>query len=99
MTAGLLLEVGAVKEVGIVALTMPLNEVVVGNALVAVAFADNVTVVPMVEIFVPEGMPVPMMTCPVASPVVLASGVRVVLPLVMVPVIVTSRWQRRPETW
>ncbi len=78
---------GTVKEVGKVALTMPLNEVVV---VVAVAFADNVTVAPMVEIFVPEGMPVPMMTCPVASPVAPASGVRVVLPLVMVPVIVTT---------
>jgi hypothetical protein len=87
MTAGLLLEVGAVKEVGKVALMMPLNVVVAG--LVAVAFADNVTVVPMVEIFVPDGMPAPLMTCPVASPVVLDTGVRVVLPLVTMPVIVT----------
>jgi hypothetical protein len=89
MIVGSLLEVGAVKEVGKVALMMPLNVVVVGNALVAVAFADNVTVVPMVEIFVPDGMPAPLMTCPVASPVVLDTGVRVVLPLVTMPVIVT----------
>ena len=84
-----MLEVGAVKEVGIVALTMPLNEVVVGNALVAVAAFDIVILVPMAVMVVPEGMPAPLMTCRVASPVVLVTGVRVVLPLVTMPVIVT----------
>ena len=44
----------------------------------------------MVDIVVPEGMPAPLMTCPVASPAVLDTGVRVLLPLVTMPVIVTE---------
>jgi len=71
-------------------LTMPLNVIWVGNALLAVAFADSVILEPMAEMVVPLGMPTPLMTCPVASPAVLDTGVRVVLPLLTMPVIATE---------
>jgi len=63
MMVGSLFEVGDVKEVGKVALTMPLNVIWVGNALLAVAFADSVILEPMAEMVVPVGMPAPVMTC------------------------------------
>jgi hypothetical protein len=90
MMVGSLFEVGDVKEVGKVALTMPLNVIWVGNALLAVAFADSVILEPMAEMVVPVGMPAPVMTCPAASPAVLDTGVRVVLPLLTMPVIATE---------
>jgi len=55
-----------------------------------VAFADSVILEPMAEMVVPVGMPTPVITCPAASPAVLDTGVRVVLPLLTMPVIATE---------
>lgn len=76
---------------GLPEVRMPLNVVWVGNALLAVAAADIVILVPMAVMVVAglAGMPTPVRGCPTASPVVLDTGVRVVLPLVIMPVIVT----------
>jgi len=73
--------------VGLPEVRMPLNVVWVGNVLLAVAFADIVILVPMAVMVVAglAGMPTPVRGCPTASPVVLDTGVRVVLPLVRMP--------------
>jgi len=55
--------------------------------MVAVAFADIVIVVPLIELMVVlAGMPAPVRTCPTASPAALDTLVRVGLPLVVMAV-------------
>ena len=51
--------------------TMPLNVTMLVVGLEAVAFADNVRLLPMFVMVVPAVMPVPVTTCPVATPEVL----------------------------
>jgi hypothetical protein len=70
--------------------TMPLNVTMLVVGLEAVAFADNVRLLPMFVMVVPVGMPVPLTTCPDATPEVLPTGVMVGLPLLRTPVNVTK---------
>jgi hypothetical protein len=61
------------------------------TAPLAVALFDIVMVVPLVDtMVVPAGMPVPVMGCPVISPVRLETDVIVSLPLVTTPVGLTT---------
>jgi hypothetical protein len=72
----------AVNEAPILAMT-------VTDAAVAVAFADIVIVVPLIDVMVVAvelGMPLPVMVCPTANPVMLDTDVRLALPLVVVAV-------------
>ncbi len=55
--------------------------------LEAVAFADMVTLVEVIDAIVaPTGIPVPAMSCPTANPATLDTAVRTALPEVAIPV-------------
>jgi hypothetical protein len=70
--------------------TMPLNVTMFVVGLEAEAGPDNVRLLPMFVMVVPAVMPVPVTTCPVATPEVLPTGVMVELPLLRTPVNVTK---------